>query len=80
MLAIFWLRPGRAAEGVTSLGSPPSPKMLAIILRSVDDDTKLRVEEADAAAEVVRGTKAKVAVEEAAARTPSKTGREEKIF
>jgi len=50
------------------------------MLRSVDDDTKLRVEEADAAAEVVRGTKAKVAVEEAAARTPSKTGREEKIF
>jgi hypothetical protein len=48
--------------------------MLAIMLRFVVDDVTAKFDEA----EVVRGTKA--AAEEAAAMTPSRTGRDEKTF
>ena len=83
MLGIFVSRPGRASEGVTMEGSAPPSKsrMLAIIPRLVVDVVVVAAKLEDAAvvaAEVVRGTKA--AAEEAAARTPSRTGREETIF
>lgn len=73
MLAIFWLLPGRASDGLTMDGSPPpnKSKILAIMLRFVVDDVTAKLVET----EVVRGIKA--AAEEAAAMTPSRTGREE---
>jgi hypothetical protein len=49
--------------------------MLAIMPRLVVDDVTAKLVDAE---EVVRGTKA--AAEEAAAMTPSRTGREEKTF
>lgn len=76
MLGIFWLLPGRASDGLTKPGSAPpnKSKILAIMFRFVVDVVKAKFVEV----EVVRGTKA--AAEEAAAKTPRRTGREEKTF
>ncbi len=76
MLGIFWFLPGRASDGVTIEGSAPpnKSKILAIIPRFVVEDVTAKLVET----EEVRGIKA--AAEEAAAMTPSRTGREEKTF
>ena len=76
MFGIFWLRPGRAFDGLTSPGSAPpnKSKMLAIMPRFVVDDVTAKLVET----EEVRGIKA--AAEEAVAITPSRAGREEKNF